>query len=412
MLGAYLADLQRRPSGEAISDAAVRRYRRFRARRPGSGKSNSAATRADHKAAGHRKPNERTIRCTAVTSNQVCGPGSFYGCRMLHLLIDTSTWLDLSQRRDGQRWIVAIRMLAGQGRIKLLVPFVVLEEFDRNRPRVEASMTASIATRFKLIRQDLATYGGDQDAHAVEVIDDLARHLPLVGAMTTRNFAEIRELLSEGQTLSATDEEKARVVERGLSKSAPLHRGKNSVADALLIELYGRAVASADLRCDPHVFVTSNSDDFSQINGDKRKPHSDLLSFFDGAGSQYALGVDGLDKTLHAYFEAELEELFMETDFHEEPRRLDEIVLAEQALFDRIWYHRSLQRDYRLEDQGLNEELAEHRSIATLGRDRVESTYTAPGELGPYSDFELGMLNGKLSAIRWVLGSEWDFLDT
>lgn len=35
-----------------------------------------------------------------------------------------------------------------------------------------------------------------------------------------------------------------------------------------------------------------------------------------------------------------------------------------------------------------------------------------PGELGPYTDFDLGMLNGELSALHWVLGSEWDFLDT
>jgi len=41
-----------------------------------------------------------------------------------------------------------------------------------------------------------------------------------------------------------------------------------------------------------------------------------------------------------------------------------------------------------------------------------EARYTGPGQLGPYTDFELGMLNGKLSALRWVLGADWDFLDT
>lgn len=78
---------------------------------------------------------------------------------MLHLLIDTSTCLDLAQRRDGQRWIVALRILIHQGKVKPLVPSVVIEEFDRNEARVQAAMTSSIAARFRQIRQDLVTYG-------------------------------------------------------------------------------------------------------------------------------------------------------------------------------------------------------------------------------------------------------------
>ena len=41
----------------------------------------------------------------------------------------------------------------------------------------------------------------------------------------------------------------------------------------------------------------------------------------------------------------------------------------------------------------------------------VEARY-GTDTLGPYDDFEWGMISGKLSAIRWMLGDEWDLLDS
>jgi hypothetical protein len=331
---------------------------------------------------------------------------------MLHLLVDTSTWLDLAKRRDGQKWIVAIRVFVHQKKLELLVPELVVDEFERNRPRIEASMTTSVAERFRSIRRDLADYGGEGHADARALIDALSHEVPLIGAMTTRNFDDILALLRAGKQLPATDADRGAAAQRGLDKRAPFHRPKNSVADALLIEAYTREVASADLAIQPHGFVTTNSDDFSLMHGDQREPHADLAPLFDDAGSSYGLGLDGLEQILRSNIGEELDEELEESDFVEEPRLLYEILEAENEYFDRVWYHRSLQRDIRLELEGKDDELKRTQAIAGPGRRRVEETYPEPGKLGPYTDFELGMLNGKLSALRWVLGSEWDFLDT
>jgi len=89
-------------------------------------------------------------------------------------------------------------------------------------------------------------------------------------------------------------------------------------------------------------------------------------------------------------------ELLDEFDFQVDPRSGREILAAEQKLFDLIWYQRSL---------------CDMDPVGKPGRRRVEETYPKE-ELGPYTDFEWGLLNGKLSALRWVLGDHWDFLDT
>ncbi len=105
-----------------------------------------------------------------------------------------------------------------------------------------------------------------------------------------------------------------------------------------------------------------------------------------------------------------LEEMEEELEYFEEPRSIEEIVEATEEFCDKIWFDRHLSLRYRveMEIETVNPEIWKG---ALNSAQKVIEKY-GEDNLGPYSDFEWGMLNGKLSALRWVLGDEWDMLDT
>jgi hypothetical protein len=330
---------------------------------------------------------------------------------VFRLLIDTSTWLDLAKRRDGRRLIRPLQHFVEDGHVELLVPQVIVDEFERNRESVKRTMTSGLTERIKAFRKELTAYAEmDYRDEELRLFDQWSYQVSVSGAMTTRNFEDIATLLATGRRLEPTSGEHERVMARALEKKAPCHRQRNSVADALLIELYATAPGAAD-PADTYAFVTSNSDDFSSAHGDKRQPHDDLAHAFTAEHSTYWLGVEGLEDCLREEFGDYLDELIHEFDFPDDLRTLDEIIAAEKEMFDKVWYERSMRHDEELIAEGNQAELERVRRIARNGRERVEKTYGAEN-LGPFDNFDIGMLNGKLSALRWVLGSEWDFLDT
>lgn len=91
-------------------------------------------------------------------------------------------------------------------------------------------------------------------------------------------------------------------------------------------------------------------------------------------------------------------------------RSQSEIVAAEQEFFDRVWHERHLVFRARYEageDERATPEIY-RMALEAAKRVKAERVDIHPVE----NDFEWGMWNGKLSALRWVLGEEWDFLDT
>lgn len=94
-------------------------------------------------------------------------------------------------------------------------------------------------------------------------------------------------------------------------------------------------------------------------------------------------------------------------------RRSDKSIMAAEQEFETvIWYDRKLVLQERLKEglETIDPEIekgmleAMQRAERKYGKRKIRKYYS--------NDFEWGMLNGKLSALRWVLGDEWDMLDT
>ncbi|MGC1390891.1 MAG: hypothetical protein WA816_07620 [Bacteroidales bacterium] len=91
-------------------------------------------------------------------------------------------------------------------------------------------------------------------------------------------------------------------------------------------------------------------------------------------------------------------------------RSEEEVYSALDRFVDQIWYNRH---------QVLKEKVAKNKEIvapeiwerALAAAKKMEKKY-GEENLWHESDFEWGMLNGKVPALRWLLGEQWDMLDT
>jgi hypothetical protein len=91
-------------------------------------------------------------------------------------------------------------------------------------------------------------------------------------------------------------------------------------------------------------------------------------------------------------------------------RTESELLAAEQELFWKVWYERKLVLEQRIAD---GTQKVDPKILAGMHKAMREAEKIVGKEnLGAKDDFDWGFTNGKLSALRWVLGDDWDMLDT
>lgn len=101
---------------------------------------------------------------------------------------------------------------------------------------------------------------------------------------------------------------------------------------------------------------------------------------------------------------------FVERYLRANMRTKAEILTAELEFMERVWYERKLVYLANIADGTEKEAPPEIMEGMRLSMRKAEATYGKKLEVE--DAFEWGMINGKLSALRWMLGEDWDELYT
>lgn len=342
----------------------------------------------------------------------------------LNLLIDTSVWLDLAKDYRQLPILVAASAMSEADVLQLILPQTVVDEFERNKERVIADSKRSLSGHFRLVREAIAQFAAEEGRDAtLSQLSEVGHRIAVRGEATNEAIELIEKLFDSALKIEVTESVKARAADRAIMKVAPFHRQRNGIDDAILIETYIDTLAARDEDDSVYAFVTHNIHDFSQKGGDTRLPHPDLAPLFDGANSRYATSLGPL---LGEFAGDLIEEIRFDREYSHQPRKLSELLEAEKMLTNQVWYNRHWSLRIGVQE-GKVEVVPESEYDRSRYRpDQILDTIwegalaaaqrteeeLGPDNVGPWDDFEWGMINGKLSAIRWVLGDEWDMLDT
>ncbi|HEY8576920.1 MAG TPA: PIN domain-containing protein [Devosia sp.] len=338
---------------------------------------------------------------------------------MIKVLVDTCVWLDLLGDYRLRPRLKAFIHLVRRGDVDLVLPRLVVDEFHRNKERTIKAISGGLANQVNEAGRLARKFA--PSGRSIELsnhLEDLAEQLNRESEAAEREVREVERLFADFPNILTTDEARLRVSKRAEAKLAPFHRGNNSTADALILEAFQEAIASDPDPGNAFVFVSSNHTDFSQINGDRRIPHPDLSEYFPQGRASFALDLTSVLEL----FGTDLIYRFTPAEF-DEPRKKTEVMSMIDKLEDINRYHNIKDREKLIEAGRIvvvDDDPDSRRKVTAPGQIRrsmlerqrrqleVLDTKLDEDDKRDLDDFERGELSGRMAALEWLLGGEWD----
>lgn len=208
------------------------------------------------------------------------------------VMLDTCVWLSIAANPSLTSVLDALERFCHDESVVLVISPVIQAEFDRNCSRVVDQFRERIRTYERQARMLLPFIDSTQRIVVRDALSNGANTALESADSILESVARIRRLFAEPRTLviESSDEDHRAVIDRSLSGLAPFHRRKNSVADALIMQAFHRAVLTFGSDVDSTIFVTENTTDFSSKT-DLRLPHDDYAHVFATRTAQYSIDI-------------------------------------------------------------------------------------------------------------------------
>jgi hypothetical protein len=212
---------------------------------------------------------------------------------MIKILIDTCVWLDIAEDHKQQAIVSVLDDLIENKIIELILPGIVIEEFDRNKERILEDSKRSLNGVINRVKEIVDKFSDDLEKQKVlNYLSEIQRKSPLLSEYAAQGSINwITTLLKQTKVKRTTNPIMLKAAQRAIAKKAPFHRSKNNMADAVIIETYFAELNADHSASNRFLFVTHNTDDFSQPIGNKKEPHPDFAFFFSKRKSRYFISI-------------------------------------------------------------------------------------------------------------------------
>jgi hypothetical protein len=208
-------------------------------------------------------------------------------------MMDTCCWLNLPFMKGYDAILNRLEGLLLLGEMRLLVPRVIIEEFERHKEEIATRKVRSMRSHIKEVRSvGKELLEGAPQASLFDSLQQLHERIEELSANSVTIIARIDAIFVHANTvvIETTEAYLARAGRRGYDKRAPFVTNKNSVADGVIIEMFSDRVQQQKAD-DVLYFVSENKTDFSDPENHNR-PHPDFAEIFnDGDHVKYSLNV-------------------------------------------------------------------------------------------------------------------------